>query len=57
MTIKAVVDRIENGYAILMPREIDIEISIPVDEDTKYIKGETVSLTIDNDGSIKTLDK
>lgn len=57
MTINAIVDRIENGYAILMSREIDIEISIPVDEDTKYTKGETLSLIIDNDGSIKSLDK
>ncbi|NLD50298.1 MAG: hypothetical protein GX660_24430 [Clostridiaceae bacterium] len=53
MTINAVVDRIENGFAILLPREIDIEISIPVDEDTNYIKGDVISLEIDNDGTVK----
>lgn len=50
MTITAVVDRIENGNAILLSDEIDIEISIPVDMmQGTYDKGEIIILTLDDD--------
>jgi hypothetical protein len=56
MNITAVVDRIENGMAILLSKEFDIEISIP----EKVVKGlynkdEAISLTIDKNGNIENL--
>jgi hypothetical protein len=50
MVISAVVDRIEDGNAILLSEGIGIEISIPVNSmDYTYNKGDMVSLSIDND--------
>ncbi len=50
MVISAVVDRIEDGNAILLSEGIGIEISIPVNSmDCTYNKGDMVSLSIDND--------
>lgn len=50
MVISAVVDRIEDGNAILLSEGIGIEISIPVNSmDFTYNKGDMVSLSIDND--------
>lgn len=47
MEIKAVVDRIENGYAILKSEEYLFEISIPANtSDKKYTKGENLTLSI-----------
>jgi hypothetical protein len=47
MEIKAVVDRIENGYAILKPEEYVMEICIPAStSDKEYSKGENVTLSI-----------
>ena len=47
MEIKAVVDRIENGYAILKSEEYLMEISIPAStSDKKYTKGENLTLSI-----------
>lgn len=47
MEIKAVVDRIENGYAILKSEEYLLEISIPANtSDKKYTKGENLTLSI-----------
>jgi hypothetical protein len=44
--IKAVVDRIENGYAILKSEDFEMEISIPADSsEKKYFKGENVTLS------------
>ena len=49
MVIKAVIDRIEDGNAILLSYELGIEICIPVDMiDGEYGEGETLSLTIDD---------
>lgn len=47
MEIKAVVDRIENGYAILKSEGYGMEICIPADTpDRKYLKGENITLSI-----------
>jgi len=47
MEIKAVVDRIENGYAILKSEDYEMEICIPADtSDRKYIKGENITLSL-----------
>ncbi|GAE89086.1 hypothetical protein [Acetivibrio straminisolvens] len=56
MFIDAVVKRIENGYAVLVSDDCCLEVSIPVKEgETMYMKGENVSLIIDNDGTVKCL--
>jgi hypothetical protein len=50
MVISAVVDRIEDGNAILLSEGIGIEISIPVNSiDNTYNKGDMVSVSIDKD--------
>ncbi len=47
MEIKAVVDRIENGYAILKSEDYVMEICIPANTtDKKYSKGENITLSI-----------
>lgn len=47
MEIKAVVDRIENGYAVLRPEGYGMEICVPVDaSDKKYSKGENITLML-----------
>ncbi|MCX7748552.1 MAG: DUF3006 domain-containing protein [Clostridia bacterium] len=49
MVIKAVIDRIENGNAILLSEEMGMEISIPLEEiEATCNEGEIVSLTIDD---------
>ena len=47
MEINAVIDRIENGYAVLLSEDIGIEISIPEENiiDT-YHMGDRLVLTI-----------
>lgn len=58
MVIDAVVKRIEEGHAVLVSDDCGLEISIPVKEGQReYMKGENVSLIIDNDGSVKDMDK
>ena len=53
MVITAIIDRIEDGHAILLSEEIGIEISIPVDTvKGVYNQGELLSLTIDKSGNI-----
>nr|WP_162862631.1 hypothetical protein [Acetivibrio cellulolyticus] len=50
MEIKAVVDRIENGYAILKPEGYVMEICIPANTtDKKYSRGENITLSINGD--------
>jgi len=50
MTITAVVDRIENGSAILLSEEFDAEIRIPAGTiEGMCGKGEKVYLTLDED--------
>jgi len=61
MVISAVVDRIEDGNAILLSEGIGIEISIPVNfTNNTYNKGDVISLTIDKDeittGSFREVD-
>lgn len=47
MEIKAVVDRIEDGYAILKSEDYGMEICIPTDNsDNKYFKGENITLSL-----------
>lgn len=54
MVIKAIVDRIEDGNAILLSNEIGLEISIPVDTMSILCnKGDTVTLTLDNAQSLE----
>jgi hypothetical protein len=54
--IDAVVKRIENGYAVLVSDDCGVEVSIPVREcEGMYMKGENVSLIIDNGGSINSI--
>ena len=53
MIINAIVDRIENGNAILLSNEMSVEISIPVHfADGAFNEGEILSLTIDSKGKI-----
>ncbi len=50
MVISAVIDRIEDGNAILLSEGIGIEISIPVKLiNNTYNKGDKISLSIDED--------
>lgn len=52
MVIKAIVDRIEGGNAILLSDEIGIEISIPVEMiQDECDEGKILTVTID--GNIK----
>lgn len=47
MEIKAVVDRIENGYAVLKSEGLRMEISVPVStSDKKYLKGDNITLLL-----------
>lgn len=47
MEIKAVVDRIENGYAILKSEDYEMEICIPADSsENTYFKGENITLSL-----------
>ncbi|AEV69212.1 hypothetical protein [Acetivibrio clariflavus] len=47
MEIKAVVDRIENGYAILKSEDYEMEICIPADDsDNRYFEGENITLLL-----------
>jgi len=47
MEIKAVVDRIEDGYAILKAEILGMEICIPANtSDKKYLKGENITLSL-----------
>lgn len=47
MEIKVVVDRIEDGYAILKSEGYGMEICIPADTpDKKYLKGENITLSL-----------
>lgn len=56
MVINAVVDRIEDGYAVLLSHDCGLEISIPVETgEREYIQGENISLVIENDGSIRDI--
>lgn len=56
MVITAVVDRIEDGNAILLSDEIGVEISVPIGViEGTYSEGERLSLIIDNHGEIKSL--
>lgn len=49
MVIKATIDRIEDGNAVLISDEIGVEISIPLNTlEGKYTAGEVISVTIDN---------
>ncbi len=51
MVIEAVIDRFENGNAILLAEELRVEISISEEEIREiYKEGETVYLTLE-DGS------
>ncbi|MCX8130145.1 MAG: DUF3006 domain-containing protein [Clostridia bacterium] len=52
MLIETILDRFENGCAILLSDEMGIEIDIP-DEKIKgtYKEGETVYLTLDKAGN------
>jgi len=53
MVIKAIVDKIENGKAILLSDEAGVEISIPTCMlEGIYSEGETLSLTIDEANEI-----
>lgn len=46
MFITAVIDRIEDGNAILLEQETGIEICIPLNKlDGEYIEGETITLS------------
>lgn len=57
MVITAIIDRIEDGHAILLSDEIGIEISIPADRvKGVYNQGELLSLTIDKSGNINMSD-
>lgn len=50
MEIKAVVDRIENGYAILKSEDCVMEICIPANTtDSNYSKGENITLSIEGE--------
>lgn len=56
MNISAVVDRIENGKAILLSNEFGIEISIQANLILGQFKeGEVISLTIDKNGNIENI--
>ncbi|MFZ5986789.1 MAG: hypothetical protein ACOYWZ_06665 [Bacillota bacterium] len=56
MVINAIVDRIENGYAVLLSNDCGLEISIPVEAgESEYVEGESVSLIIDDDGLVKNI--
>lgn len=49
MVIKAVVDRIEDGVAVLLSDDFGMEISIPLDStNVLYNKGDSVSLTLED---------
>jgi hypothetical protein len=54
MVIAAVLDRFENGNAILVADEMGVEIDIP-DEKIKgtYKEGEIIYLTFDRDGNFR----
>jgi hypothetical protein len=56
MIINAFVDRIENGIAVLLSSDMGIEISIPVPVgEGKFSEGDSVSLIIESDGSVKSV--
>jgi hypothetical protein len=56
MVITAIIDRVEDGNAILLSEEAGIEISVPIDViEGMYREGERISLTIDRNGNIKNL--
>jgi len=49
MVITAVIDRIENGYVVLMPEDTGMEITLPEEIlDGNYKKGEILTIIIDN---------
>ncbi|MDP4180927.1 MAG: DUF3006 family protein [Bacillota bacterium] len=58
MVINAIVDRIENGNAVLLSEDMGMEISIPEEEiiDT-YSMGDTITLTFDGDFEVQNMDK
>lgn len=58
MIIDTMVKRIEDGYAVLVSDDCGLEVSIPVKKGQRaYMKGESISLIIENDGSVKHMDK
>lgn len=53
MVIKAVIDRFENGNAILLAEEVGMEVTIPIsDICCEYKKGDVLSLTLNKSGNV-----
>ena len=58
MVITAVVDRFENGNAVLLAEDMGMEISIPTNTVRQvFKKGEVLYLTIDRKNNIKLTDE
>lgn len=56
MIIKAVFDRIENGCAVLLPDNLNIEINIPISKwKNNCRKGEVVSIMVYNSGELRLI--
>ncbi|MDQ2085269.1 hypothetical protein RBH29_02310 [Herbivorax sp. ANBcel31] len=56
MIIKAIFDRIENGFAVLLPDNLGIEINIPVSKwKNNCQRGESVSIMIYDNGALRLI--
>jgi hypothetical protein len=56
LIIKAVFDRIENGCAVLLPDNLNIEINIPISKwKNNCRKGEVVSIMVYNSGELRLI--